>query len=863
MKNKKIRKGSIVFLISFITLLAASLIFSLLYKDKFIQLVTSKVNDHLITEIKVNKIDFSLLKTFPFASVNFYNAQANSTTNFNKNHFQVNTDTLFYFERISFKFNPFDLIRKKYQVNHMEFIGGRVNLYADNKGQVNYIFWKKKPNKEKNNQLQLRLKNALLKNVNVVYINASKSFFMDVFSERGKIKGEFNNGYLTLKPDVDLSFNQLSVKNVNYNLNEKVYFTSTLNIRNKVVSVQNGLINTNRLEFQANGNIETANDTKINLEITGTNIDIVKFIEILPLSFKQKLKSYKSSGGLDISTKITGKISHRQQPHVSTEFKINNGKIQKAKTRAVLENVYLSGSFTNGEKHQLSSSVLQLNSIRASLNGNNLQGSLHLYNLLQPSFKTKIKGSVDLKQVHEFLQIESLKQASGIADTEIEISGSMNSPGRMEPEDAATWQFNGNISLINVAVAPKIGPFKYKDINGTVLLDQQHIQFNDFKIKAGDNDLLINGKFQNGIPYLIGAQTTGNIQADIQSDYLNLSSLAREQQNTKNISAGSDSSLIEFPDNLYVNGNFFVKQFIFKEFQAQNARGRLNYQPKTLILKSVYFDALEGSVSGGGAIAQRLNNDFTVRAQTRLKNINIHNLFSSFNHFGQNVLQAEHVNGTLNGFINFSADWNVHLKVYRPSIECESNVKINDGELIDFTPLLGLSKFIKVSELQHIQFSTLENEIKVENESVIIPQMDIKSSAFNIACSGIHNFDNTYDYKVQLLLSEVLSSKRDTRQKIVTEFGEIERDNLGRTKLYLAISGKGSNYHVKYDFKGTRKAIKEHVQEEKKEIKTILNKEFGWFKKDSLEQSSSKTKEKPKFIWEEEENDTLNTDPIK
>lgn len=861
MKKSRIIKASVITFISILALLGVSVLLSVIYKDKIIRLVTANINQHLVTEIKVGEIDFSILRTFPFASVNFHETQALSTTTFNPGDFNVNTDTLFHFEQVSFKFNPIHLLQKKYKVNGIEFVNGQVNLLADNKGNVNYIFWKKKSAKTSENQLELQMKNATLKNVNVVYMNSSKSFVLDAFANRGKLQGGYGNGMLTLKTDIDLHFNELSVKDVSYRINESLNLSSVLAISDEEVAIKNGRVDIQNMKFSINGAILTKKETVLDLNVRGKKIGIVNFISILPLALKDKLKNYTSSGDFDFQTSITGIVSHRQQPSVNANFLVNDGRIHKKRSGAAFNNINLKGSFTNGEKQQLSTSRFEIESFSGTFRGNQINGVLTYENFIQPVFQGSIKGSIDLAELQDFLYFETLNSATGLASVSVDVSGSIQKPDNVTRKDAAGWSFFGNIELKDVALKPKKGPYVYHNLNGTVSLDGHNIHFSQFGFHADENDLLINGSFINGISYLFNSKSGATISADIQSNFLNLTSLAMEQANPEKVSGPVESneeekSTVRFPENLNVSGNFIFKEFVFKDFNARNARGKLNYRPRTIVLNSVYFDALNGSVSGGGVIAQRLNNDFTVKAQTKLNNINIQELFSSFNNFGQQVLLSEHLNGALHGYINFSADWNVNLKVYRPSIACESDVKIYDGELIDFTPLLGLSKFIKVSELKHIKFSTLENKVKIENESIIIPQMDIQSSAFNISCSGIHYFDNSYDYKVQLLLSEVLSSRRDTRDKIETEFGEVKKDNLGRTKLYLSISGKGAEYQVGYDIAGSKAALKENIREEKQELKSILKKEFGWFKKDSLQHNDTQQDGSPRFIWGIDEADT-------
>jgi hypothetical protein len=203
--------------------------------------------------------------------------------------------------------------------------------------------------------------------------------------------------------------------------------------------------------------------------------------------------------------------------------------------------------------------------------------------------------------------------------------------------------------------------------------------------------------------------------------------------------------------------------------------------------------------------------------------------------------------------------WNQNLRLLTDKLIVESDVTINNGELINFEPLLGLSRFIAVEELKNIKFSTLHNNILIKDKQIIIPQMDVQSSAFNITGSGIHKFNNKYNYKIKVLLSEFLYGKAKKAKKENAEYGYIEDDGLGKTSLYLSIDGEGKNYKITYDSRKTIDVVKEGFTRQKSELKEIFKEEFGWFKNDST-LHKQKTSNKISVEWEEDDNTTKKSD---
>ena len=58
--------------------------------------------------------------------------------------------------------------------------------------------------------------------------------------------------------------------------------------------------------------------------------------------------------------------------------------------------------------------------------------------------------------------------------------------------------------------------------------------------------------------------------------------------------------------------------------------------------------------------------------------------------------------------------WDKYLNLNNESIDVNSKITIEKGELIDFKPLEKLSSYVKLKDLEHIKFSRLENEIKIK-----------------------------------------------------------------------------------------------------------------------------------------------------
>jgi len=291
---------------------------------------------------------------------------------------------------------------------------------------------------------------------------------------------------------------------------------------------------------------------------------------------------------------------------------------------------------------------------------------------------------------------------------------------------------------------------------------------------------------------------SGNLWADliIYSEDFNLDSVFTALNDH---SLNNTQSSKQLPESMFIKLKFWFNQFSFSSFKGTDITGDLFYKPGILTVNHFSGSTMKGSVIAKGSLELNNETNYIVRCNSVINNVEIKDVFTSFNNFGQDFLQDRHIKGDLSGSIDFYGEFDKNFKISLPSILTDGDLVIRNGELIGFEPMEKLSKFINLEELSHIHFSDLKNEIYISKSKVIIPQMEINSSAINLTGSGIHGFDNYYNDKIKLSLSELLSKKlRSGRQSDSTHV-IIADENHGRTSIYLSIDGNPSGMKVSYD----------------------------------------------------------------
>ena len=184
---------------------------------------------------------------------------------------------------------------------------------------------------------------------------------------------------------------------------------------------------------------------------------------------------------------------------------------------------------------------------------------------------------------------------------------------------------------------------------------------------------------------------------------------------------------------------------------------------------------------------------------------------------------------TSKGKLYADVDWLMNfdrsLQLDYPSLQVTADTRIADGELNDFEPMQSLAQFVEDKNLARLRFGQLRNTIRIKDEQIHIPPMHVYNNVSNIHVQGVHTFNNELDYQIEMpmkgihLRSDAARQRKRERRKY---FGEVVPDDAKSPTLFLTARGTVSDYKIAYDFEKAKLALKQSLQEDKRERRAIF-----------------------------------------
>jgi hypothetical protein len=795
------------------------------YGEQLQGFVIEQVNQRLDSKVDIGDASVKVFHKFPNTSIVLTDITIWSSHNFHSREFEgMGADTLLTAESVSVSFNLFGLIRKKYNIRQLEIKNGVLQMYTDRYGEGNYRILSGE-RKEKDKEQQVNVAQLRVSDFQIVLDNRSKMLKSSGFLSQLELNGKFSKDNTRIKGTLEGFLEETSNKGILYASERDIEARLHMDLNDSLYTIETGHLQIDRILADVDGRIRVlkGNGVELDLYATARDLEIHEVLDLLPRKLSNPLQEIRGSGILQLYTRVTGMVSSTLTPQIEADFQTSNANLQWNKLPFSVKNLNLNGTYSNGGKFSPVTTTLNIESLTAVIGEDQITGRGRIHNFLDPDFSFELKGKIHPGQWIRWYEAIPINQVSGTVDSDIKVSGSYD---RLQSRGNrfAALDISGSISLEDLMVQINKEGIPFTGLNGTLKIKNDFWE-PSFTGSFGTSDFTISGSGLNVLSFLLDREEELLASASFRSDTLDLQQILDQLPGKK----GGQGASAFFPDKLNLRLDFIIDDFHKDRLSAQHVRGIATYHSPLFSVDSLTMQAMEGELKGNFQIVREPGGNIRSNVHASLLEVDIQQLFQAFNNFGQSQITHEHLKGSITGTSVFSAGFDTTFHIQPSSILSENEVVINNGELNGFAPMMALSRFIEIEDLQHIQFERLENTILLMDSKVIIPVMDIQSNALNLAASGTHGFDNRYDYRVQLKLSELLYSK--ARGSNSSEF-EIAEDASDTRVLFLKIFNDGSGSEVEVDREKTAQKIRSDLRKEKAEIKSLLNRELGLFGED-------------------------------
>lgn len=835
-------------------------IVSTFFQKPLREYIVQEINKSLKTSVEVTISDLSIWNTFPYASL-----ELNTIVIHEIIESKETSDTLIWIKRAYLKFNILDIIQNNYKIKEIEIEKGFASIHIDKRGLKNYVFWQE-TNDTITHDYILKLDKIEIADFHLYYLNEQQNHDYDIKIEKGTLNGLFSDEKFALDIISQSEIKSLVYNKTNYIKNRKLEtdLSIEINKKNDFFSVNVGkLVFDDELKFELSGTLsQTKEKTTTDLNIKGTELKVTEIIDLLPDSVKHTFANYSRSGTLDLNLNIKGNLSKKETPEIAASFNVRNGTVTLQGTDYLLDNITLSGVFSNGIEHSLVSSSVTLETLNGTFRKGSIQTSCVVSNFKNPFIVGEINAQVDFTELKAFLHLDTLDLIEGNGTLSATYSGYLNDFNSVSKQGLNAVTISGNSTISEGKLKLKNNSNIVENLTGKFSLTNSDIEIKQLKGTVGSSDFELNGNLKNVLSYIFLENEFLEIDANYNGINLSLDELLTSSATTTN-----STYAFNVPKNIAASIYLTIQKVRFREFSGTDLLGTIRLNNGALNANNLSIKTMKGSILLDAILRPSENNTFALSIFSKIETIAISELFKQCEEFGQTVLTSRHLGGIASADISFVCKMDSTLTIESSSIQSLTDIVIEKGNLTGFEPFKDLtdqirkkklySRFVDIEALEKklgdIRFSTIKNQIEIKNREITLPFMEINSSALDVEISGHHSFDTKINYQLNFFLSDVLLKKEEKEE---SQHWEIRKDGKKKRKVFLNIVGTFDEFEIRQNKEEYKDQIKKEIKSEKVTVKSLLKEEFNLFSKDTTIKSLEKPQEKLNYTieWEESTN---------
>jgi len=816
---------------------------TILLKDKLIQRGIEAINEELNAPVQVEGITFSLINSFPYASIVLNNVTVLSpTVGFNHKNFAYTTaDTLLSVRKLVLSFNTKKLLDNELELQSVKISDGQFFILIDDKGNDNFHIIKQKKEQTESLKMKIELSHLGFSDCVIQIDNRFKSNGAELYLPDFEVNGSFNDvenriqtkGSMTLQW---VAFNKMEIVPL-----APTNIKMELGYRNDSLIVTEGRLASRGIDMALSGVVVLKTDTYLNLQLKGRKISVANALQYFTLATREKPK-ISSTGLVDFSATIRGRFDKRSTPLIKAQFGLNDATIKYPDLDLTLNHTNLNGTYNNGGAPHSRKSFVDIERMSTQIAQTQIVGSVKIDNLSAPHINAEAKIEGRLEDWNRFIFNDLPDQLAGYAAANISAVGSINLSQKFNLD---TWL------KLNPQVSATLKDASYNDTKKIHLTEVSGtLKLNGAALKLSTINARLNGiktSFSGNIPNLLKAvaepyptmKIIGTLSVTDAVDYKQIEPLFANGEGKSKITYSVDLQTI-------------VSRFAYVKFVAERASAQVIYSDNKLTANGLNFYSFDGRINTN--LNYRFGKNRTLLCSGTVSDIDINQLFTTFDNFGQTYITSSNIDGKLSSTFNlrlpFSAD-----KPDTKEMDFDAHINIFNGKLHGLEATNSIADFTKIDEFRNLEFSTLTNDITIANGKLNVPKMDVNCNACDISVYGQHGFDGNYEYHLKAVLSDFMRGKAKRLQQQNTPYGIVEEGTY--TSVYLLATHIDGVTKIKFDRPEMKQQLKTEMQQQKQEVKQILKKEFGLFKKDTTIKVEEKKPQTGGFVidWDGEDDD--------
>lgn len=516
----------------------------------------------------------------------------------------------------------------------------------------------------------------------------------------------------------------------------------------------------NAIEMRLDGWVQQVGDAlAMDVSAGCSEVRFKDLLSLIPAFYKHEFRSLAASGELSMELWARGQMHGAQLPAFELKTEVHNGSFQYSSLPKAVTDINIAAKVSNAGG-ELDKTEVEISEFGLKMAGNSLSATGYATDLMSdPTFRATLSGRVDLGAIREVYPLEKGIDLAGRIAASLKLSGRMSDveSGRYERISASGSLVVEQLGL-HVQQLPEVFIRR-----AAATISPQAMTLGEFGVTVGGSDLSATGQLTGYLGYLMrGEQLAGRLY--VKSDMLDLNEIraavpadaeaeSAEAEKPAEEAAAAPAQAIVVPKNLNLSLNAELKKVLFEKMVITDIAGEMSVAGGTLSLDRLGLQLFDGKASASGRYSTAADPAHpTLSLAASIAKASFPRTFEEIEAVRQLAPIFEKASGDYSLSIDMRTTLDAAMSPDLMSLTAQGeisseNVSVEGVEVFD-----KLADLLKNDKLRRIEARDLKIRFSIKDGRVTTEPFDLKMGDVNVNMSGTTGLDRTIDYTAKVTL---------------------------------------------------------------------------------------------------------------
>ena len=748
------KKGLKIAAITVGVIIILMLLLPFAFQGKIADIVKTEGNKMLNAQFDFKKLNISLFRNFPQASVTLEDFWLKGTGEFAN-------DTLVQAGEVTAAINLFSLFGDSgYDISKIFIEDTKLHAIVLPDGRANWNIMEPDTTasaetpaaEEESSPFKVKLQRFVIKNMNLIYDDQQGKMYADIQDFNATCAGDLGSERTTLKLEAETKSLTYKMNGIPFlaNANISAEMDVDADLANNKYTLKDNTIRLNAIQAGIDGWVALKDPAiDMDLKLNTNDIGFKEILSLIPAIYATEFSSLKTDGTATLNATAKGTLLGDTVPAFNVDMQVKNAMFRYPSLPAGVDQINIHAEVKNpGGAIDLTTVNIQPFSFRLAGNPFSLTADVKTP-VSDPDFRAEAKGVLNLGMIKQVYPLDDM-ELNGTINADMQIAGRLS---YIEKEQYDRVQASGTIGLTGMKLKMKDMPDV--DIHKSLFtFTPKYLQLSETTVNIGKNDLTADSRFENYLGYVLkGTTLKGTL--NIRSNHLNLNDFMTTTADSTaqaETTPEATASIIEVPRNIDFQMDANLKEVLFDKMAFTDMNGKLIVKDSKVDMKNLSMNTMGGNVVMNGYYSTTDVEKPEMNAGFKLNALSFAQVYKELDMVQQLAPIFENLKGNFSGSMKVQTVLDTSMSPVLETMQGNGSLSTKDLSLSGVKVIDQIAEAVKKPDLKDMKVKDMTLNFTIENGRVATQPFDIKLGDYVMNLSGSTGLDQTIDYSGKIKL---------------------------------------------------------------------------------------------------------------